>query len=189
MSNSNAPCGFSPIRRNGGEIRRTPYSIASGYNTALGQGDPVQLTGTGTNIQVCAAGQVNAIGVFAGCEYTDAQGQRHWTDYWPANQTGTNIVAYVWDDPMQEFEIQADSAAAGDIGALADWVVGTPSATTKMSTTYLAVTGNATGTDSKGIRLMRLTDKPNNAYGAYAMLEVRFAEHALLTGAASAGGV
>lgn len=189
MANANAPSGFHPVRhKTGGEIRISPYTIASQYGTAIGKGDPVAMTGTGKNIEVSAAEDVNPIGVFAGCEYVDSTGTKKFSDYWPASTTATKIVAYVWDDPMLVFEVQADSAAAGDMGALADWVVGTPSATTGLSGATVAVSG-ATGTSGKGIRLMGLSARPNNAYGAYAKLDVMFAEHMLLTGTNAAGGV
>lgn len=189
MANTNAPRGFVPVRHlTGGQITLREFSIASGYNTALGAGDPVELTGTGTNIQLAASGNVDNLGVFAGVRYTNSSGQRVYSGYWPANTTGTNIVALVYADPMIVYTIQGDSVAAGDVGALADWTAGTPSATTQQSTTYLAVNG-ATGTTGKSVRILGLSPKPNNNYGAYAKLEVVFAEHALLTAAAGAGGV
>jgi hypothetical protein len=189
MANANAPSGFHPVRhKTGGEIRMSKYTIASEYGTAIGRGTVVELTGTGKNIQVAAKSNVDNIGVFAGCEYVDAQGEKHFSDYWPASQVATKIIAYVWDDPMLVFRCQADSCAEGDVGALADWIVGTPSATTGLSASYLEVNG-ATATTAEGMRIMGLSDIPNNAYGAYAKIDVMFAEHALLTGANGAAGV
>lgn len=189
MANTNAPRGFVPVRHlTGGQITLREFSIASGYAANLGAGDPVELTGTGTNIQLAAAQNVDNLGVFAGVRYTNSSGERVYSGYWASGTTGTDIVALVYCDPMIVFEIQADSAAAGDVGALADWTVGAPSATTQQSTTYLTVNG-ATGTTGKSIRILGLSPKIDNAFGAYAKLEVVFAEHALLTGAAGAGGV
>ena len=189
MANANAPCGFSPVRhKSGGQIRISNYTIASGYAANLGRGDPVELTGTGKNIQAAAGGNVDNLGIFAGVEYTDAQGQRQYSGYWASGTVGTDIVASVWDDPMIVFEVQGDSVAEGDIGALADWTLGTPSAVLERSTTSLAVDA-ATGTTGKSIRLLGLVQRANNNYGAYAKIECVFAEHALLTGAAGAAGV
>jgi hypothetical protein len=189
MANKSAPSGFHPVRhKTGGEIRMTKYAIASTYGTALGKGDPVELTGTGKNIQLSAAGNVNSLGVFAGCSYTDATGEKRFSEYWPAGTVATEIVALVWDDPMIIFAIQGDSVAEADIGALADWTVGTPSAVTGLSTTFLAVNG-ATATSGKGARILRLAETVNNAYGAYAKIETMFAEHMLLTGTDATGGV
>lgn len=189
MANTNAPRGFVPIRHlTGGQITLREMSIASGYAANLGVGDPVEMTGTGTNIQLAAAQNVDNIGVFAGVRYTNAQGIPTFSGYWASGTTGTDIVALVYADPMIVYEIQANSAAAIDVGTVCDWTVGTPSLTFQQSTTYLTVNG-ATGTTGKSIRVLALSPKIGNAYGAYAKLEVVFAEHALLTGAAAAGGV
>lgn len=185
MANTNAPRGFVAIgHMNGGQAPMHDYTIASTYGTALGAGDPVEMTGTGRNIQVSATTNVNSIGVFAGCSYTDSTGKRIYADYWPAGTTATNIVAHVLDDPFTLFEIQCDSLAEGDVGSVSDYTVGTPSATTGQSTTYLAVSAATSG---KCIQILGLSRKPNNAYGAYAKAQVRFASHAYLTGAAAAG--
>jgi len=190
MANTNAAVGFVPVRHlTGGEIRLANLSIASGYNAALGKGDPVELTGTSDNIQYAAAENVNNIGVFAGCFYVDSRGIPVFSEYWPANTVTKNAapaVALVWRDPMIVFRCQCDTLAAADIGALADWATATPTAATRLSATQLVASVNA-GTN-KSIRILKLSDIPDNAYGAYAKADVVFAEHALLTGANGAGG-
>jgi hypothetical protein len=191
MANADNAIGFVPIKhKTGGEIRLTEYSIASGYNAALGKGDPVELTGTGTNIQKAAAENVDNIGVFAGVRYTDAQGNPVFSEYWTAGTAtkgSVDAVALVWDDPQIVYRIQCDSLAQADVGALADWDAGTPSSTTRLSGTELVA--SSTGTSGKSIRILGLSDIQDNAVGAYAKADVMFAEHALLTGAAGAGGV
>jgi hypothetical protein len=161
-----------------------PYSIASTYNTDIGLGDPVELTGTGTNIGLAAAGNVDNLGVFAGCEYTNSDGQKVWKPNWVAGTTATNVVAYVWDDPSMVFRTQIDTIAEADVGLLVDWVIGAPGATGR-STTYAATASKAT--TGASLRIKRLV--PGESYGAYAKIEVCFAEHIHLTGAAGAGGV
>lgn len=188
MANTDNAVGFVPIRhQKGGEMRLGQYTIASGYATALGKGDPVELTGTGKNIQKAAAESVYNIGVFAGVSYVDANGMLQFSEYWAASTTGTQIKAWVWDDPGIIFRVQCDTLAEGDVGALADWDAGTPSATTRLSGVELVA--SSTGTSGKSIRILGLSDVPGNAYGAHAMADVVFAEHVLLTGAAGAGGV
>lgn len=188
MANVDSAVGFSPVRhKTGGEITMTEYTIATNYNTAMGRGDVVEMTGTGRNIQKAAAGNENNRGVLAGVEYVDSTGRKQFSTYWAGATTNTNIKALVWDDPMIVFEVQCDSLAEGDVGAHADWDSGTPSATTGLSGLELAST--ATGTSGKGMKIMRLSPKVGNAYGAYAKAEVMFAEHDLLTGATGAGGV
>ena len=191
MANADNAIGFVPIKhKTGGEIRLTEYTIASSYNAALGKGDPVELTGTGTNIQKAAAGNVDNIGVFAGCRYIDTLGNPVYSEYWTAS-TATKgavaAVALVWDDPNIVFRIQCDTLAQADVGAHADWDSGTPSATTRLSGCELVA--SATGTTDKSIKIMALSDIPDNAVGTYAKADVMFVEHALKTGAAGAGGV
>lgn len=187
MANANAPSGFTPIRhKTGGQLAPTPYSIATGYATAIGMGDPVQLTGTGKNIELSESGNVDNLGVFAGVEYTDSDGQRQWSERWVAGTAATDIVVYVYDDPFVVYEAQMDTCAAANIGTVCDWTIGAPTAAHPRSATYL-VAGSATTGGS--VRVLGLIDRPDNAYGAYAKVECMLAEHILLTGAASAGGV
>ena len=92
MANVNGPVGLVPSRvLGGGCITSNPYSIASAYDTAIHVGDPVEMTGTSNNIGRAAAGTVNAIGVFAGCKFIDAEGRPQFKPYWPANQVATEI--------------------------------------------------------------------------------------------------
>jgi hypothetical protein len=189
MANTNAPFGLRPIRhQTGGQIRASEYSIASGYSTSIFTGDVVEMTGTGKNVEQAAAANADNIGVFAGCRYVNQQGEQVFSQYWPASTTATEIVAFVYDDPFIVFEVQADSAAEGDVGALADWVVGTGSSVTGQSALYAEVNGE-TATTAEALRIMGLVNRPGNAFGAYAKLEVMFAEHVLRTGAAGAGGI
>jgi hypothetical protein len=187
MANVNAPRGLVPIRHaTGGVIRTESYTIASTYGYDIGRGHPVELTGTGKNIQLSAATNVDSIGVFAGCRWVDANGSQHFSNYWPASTTGTEIEALVWTDPDIIYEIQADSCAEADVGLLADWNAGTTSTTYGVSGAY-AVVSAAASTD-KGLRVLGLVPRVDNAYGAYAKVEVKFAEHAIGDVVAGVGG-
>lgn len=189
MANTDSAFGLRPYRHlTGGCVRTNEYSIASGYNTNLFHGDPVEMTGTGKNVQLAAAGNIDNIGVFAGCRYVNAQGEQKFSKHWPANTVATEIVAYVYDDPNIVYEAQCDTLAAGDVGALVDWNVGTGSASTGLSGAYADI-GALTATAAKSLRILELKPAVDNAYGAYAKALVMFAEHALKTGAAGAGGV
>lgn len=188
MGNVNGPVGLKAVRHmTGGCVRLSEYSIASGYTTAIYKGDPVEMTGTGRNIALAAAANVDNIGVFAGVRYVDAQGNQVFSRYWPASTTATDIVALVYDDPETIFEVQCDTLAEADVGNLMDWAAGTPSAVTGLSGAYADESTKATTACS--LRIQRLVPRVDNAYGAYAKAEVTFAEHALKTGAAGAGGV
>ena len=111
------PYGLKPINLYGG----TPfagatrqYRIASGYNTAIFNGDVVEMIDNGTIIKSAvtsarATVTVSQImGVFMGCSYVNAQGQTIFAQYFPANTaapTGTVITAYVVNDPNTLFKV------------------------------------------------------------------------------------
>lgn len=189
MANINGPFGLRPVRKlGGGEITQNEYSIATNYATAIYTGDVVEMTGTGRNIAQAAATNVDNVGVFRGCSYDDAQGNRVFSALWPGVSDGkTNIVAYVIDDPDVVFECQADTIAEADIGNLADWNVGTGNAATGVSGLYWQ--DSTKGTTGGSLRAMRLVNRPDNAYGAYAKIEVMFAEHVLKGVVSGVGGI
>lgn len=190
MANSDAPYGLAPSRKlGGGAVTMNAYSIATTYGTAMYTGDPVMLTGTGNNIELATAGTVNAIGVFAGCNYIDSEGRVTFKPYWAAStalEANTTCEALVFDDPDIIFRAQADTVAAADIGALVDWVIAAGSTKTGRSGTYAE--GSSTATTGKSLRLYRLLPEVGNAYGAYGQVEVMFAEHALKGVVAGVGG-
>jgi hypothetical protein len=189
MANADNAIGFVPIKhKTGGEIRLTEYKIKSGYNTALGKGDPLMGTGDGY-VEEAAATEEEIIGVFAGCRYIDANGNPVYSEYWPANTAtkgAADAAALVWDDPMIVFRIQCDTLALTDVGALADYDTGAPSATTRLSGVELVASSTAT---PASVRILGLSDIPDNAVGAYAKADVMFAEHVGLNSAAGAAGV
>lgn len=102
------PYGFKPVNLLGGQVyagstRQIP--IASGHATAIFYGDVVIMSANGCITgAVLTATTVNVLGIFQGCSYVNAQGQRVFSQYFPANTTGTadtsdGIIAYVADDP------------------------------------------------------------------------------------------
>lgn len=190
MANTNGPFGLRPVRKlGGGVITQNAYSIATAYATAIYVGDVVEMSGTGRDVTKAAADNDDNIGVFRGCSYVDANGSWTFAHYWPGVSDGKkDIVAYVIDDPDVIFECQADAALAANIGNICDWNVGTGNANTGISGLYAVVSG-LTGTSGDPLRVMRLVDRPGNEYGAYAKIEVMFAEHALKGVVAGVGGI
>lgn len=187
MANTNGAYGLKPLRHlSGGCIRMSEYSIASAYDTNVFTGDPVEMTGTGKNIALAAADNADSIGVFAGCRYVDASGQVQNSQYWPADTVATEIVAFVYDDPQIVYSAQSTTVAAADIGQLADWDgtagnTATGNSGNQVDGTSYAATGGA-------LRVLGLIPSPDNAYGAYAKVEVMFAEHALSGVVSGVGG-
>ena len=190
MANVDQKFGMRPVRTiDGGNVNQQEYSINTTYATAIYAGDVVEMTGTGRQVSKAAATNVDNIGVFVGCSYTDAVGKPIWSGYWPGVSDGkSNIKAYVVSDPDAIFVVQADSCAEGDVGALCDWNVGTGSTLTGTSGLYAVVNG-ATATTGKALRILGLANLPGNDYGAYAKIEVFFANHVLGRVVSAVGGI
>lgn len=190
MPNVNAPRGLSPRRTlSGAGIVANPYSIAANYTTAIYRGDVVQLTGTGKNIAQSEAGNVDNLGVFAGCSYIDASGKSVWSKYWPGVSDGkTNIVALVWDDPNVVWEVQADGCVAAEVGVVCDWNVGTGNVASGQSGLYAVVSGTS-ATTGGSLKVMGLVDRPDNEYGSYAKIEVLLIEHVNNAVVSGVGGI
>lgn len=192
MANVNAKFGLRPVRTlSGGSVNQNVFAIATDYATAIYTGDPVQQTSTSKNVILAEAGNVDNIGVFVGCSYTDANGKPTFSPYWPGVSDGkSNIKAYVVSDPDTIFEVQADGCVATEVGLVCAWNAGTGSALTGLSGAYAVVSGtSSTSGAGKGLRVMGLVDRPDNAYGAYAKIEVMFAEHVLARVVSSVGGI
>lgn len=151
MSATSAPFGFRPSFHNSGQMRPKAYTITSTYATSIYSGDPVKLTDNGV-IQLgtsdgTRSGTVDGIallGIFAGCQYLDASGKPTISPFWPSGTTGTEIVAWVYDDPETLFDVQYDNPSAGTtvqtaVGEECDWVVASPggSTSTGLSNTKL----------------------------------------------------
>lgn len=193
MANSDAGFGLKPVRHlTGGEIRSNSYTIATGYTPAIYSGDPVlQHTDGSIIIAIGTAGTPSptCIGVFQGCSYTDATGKKVYSPYWPALTAATNIEALVIDDPDVIFAIQSGSTgvAAGDIGQLASVTIAAGSAATGRSKTVLGTSTMAT--TGEQFRILRIVDDGVNVAGAYAVVEVAWAEHALKGVISGVGGI
>jgi hypothetical protein len=188
MANVNGAYGLRPSRHlKGGTIRMSEYSIASELAADIKCGDPVELTGTGRNITLAAADNADSIGVFMGCNYVDSTGSHKFSKQWVSGQVGTEAVAHVCDDPDVVFTGQATTIAEGDIGQLADWDGSAGNASTGISGNQ--IDGTSYGATGGALRVLGLVKEPGNDYGAYAKVEVVFAEHVLSNVVSGVGGV
>lgn len=108
-----APYGLVPINLIGGypfagAMRHIP--IASGYATAIFNGDVVKLTTDGTLIKDTGTATATPVGVFLGCSYTDATFGKMFRQYFPASTVASDIMAFVCDDPNALFKIATVSS-------------------------------------------------------------------------------
>lgn len=129
---------------------------ADGYialSTASGADGTTNALPTGTNL-------TGSLGVFVGCEYVNAQGQVIHSQYYPsgyAAPTGTQIKAYVVDDPNVLFQGQLDGAAdQSDIGA---------------NTFFAAVQSTSTGSTRTGVSNTALESTTVTTTAAFRIVE------------------
>jgi hypothetical protein len=114
MANVSEKFGLRPYRKLDGTPlvgAQNRYTIASGYATAIYQGDLVEPLTSG-NIQKHGANTSDAVvGVFNGCFYTDPTTQKPtYSNYYPGSIAASDITAFIIDDPDAVFLIDADEA-------------------------------------------------------------------------------
>lgn len=143
MSAISAPFGFRPSYHNSGQMRPKAYTIASTYAATIFSGDPVKLTdngvvqlGTSDGTRSGTVDGISLLGIFAGCQYLDASGKPTISPFWPGGTTGTEIVAWVYDDPETLFDVQYTNPSAGTtvqtaVGEECDWTVASPGGSTQ----------------------------------------------------------
>ena len=178
MANVDAAFGFVPIRHLAvnGYSRANKYTITSGLSEDIFTGDLVIITADGV-ITPHTATEVNNIGVFAGVSYTASDGSYVYAQYFASGTTGSDFIAYVYDDPYTVFKVQsAGTPAQTNIGNCADVVAGTGSTITGQSGFELSGTmSNGTAT----CKILGLYEGPENAFGTNAIMEVLINEHLL----------
>lgn len=172
MANLDAPNGFTPVRHlNGGTVRYAGgYTIDSAEASSIFLGDAVILhatpSGNGNNIDVAAAGG-ELIGVFAGCQYTAANGDVVWAKQWVGGTVTLGSVAaeaFVYVDPQIVFSVQVDGTIADtDIGNFADLVAGAGNASTGVSGFELSAT--TAGTIAQ-FQILGLSSAPDGIFTA-----------------------
>jgi len=143
MSSTSAPFGFRPSFHNSGQMRPKAYVIASTYAATIFSGDPVKLTdngviqlGTSDGTRSGTVDGISLLGIFAGCQYLDVSGKPTISPFWPGGTTGTEIVAWVYDDPETLFDVQYTNPSAGTtvqtaVGEECDWTVASPGGSTQ----------------------------------------------------------
>ena len=166
MSNQDAPFGLRPSRTSISSQQQNRYRIASGYATAIYQGDLVAMVTGGGIERVAAGGSGLILGVFNGCNYTDpTTGKPTWSAYYPGGVAASDIIANVIDDPNATFEIQADAAfPVADLAGNFDIVDNSPvgDTTSGMSRMELDVTTGAT-TSTLPLKAIDISQDPENS--------------------------
>lgn len=188
MSSTSAPFGFRPSYHNSGQMRPKAYTITSTYGTDIFSGDPVKLTdngviqlGTSDGTRSGTTDGIALLGIFAGVQYLDASGKPTISPFWPASTTGTEIIAWVYDDPETLFDVQYDNPSAGTtiqtaVGEECDWTVASPGGSTRtgLSNTRLGVIQATSGQ----FQITGFADNINDTLtDAFVQVTVRINEH------------
>ncbi len=190
MSSTSAPFGFRPSYHNSGQIRPKAYTIASAYAANIFSGDPVKLTDAGVIQLATSDGTrsgttdgISMLGIFGGCQYIDATGKPTISPFWPTGTTGTEIVAWVFDDPETLFDVQYTNPGTPGtdtmqtaVGEQCDWTVASPggSSQTGISSTQLG----AIQTTSGQFQITGFAENINDSLtDAYIVATVRINEH------------
>ena len=188
MSSISVPFGFRASYHNSGQMRPKAYAIASTYAANIFSGDPVKLTdngviqlGTSDGTRSGTTDGVSLLGIFAGCQYLDAGGKPTISPFWPTGATGTEITAWVYDDPETLFDVQYNNPSAGTtvqtaVGEECDWTVASPGGSTQtgLSNTYLTAIQATSGQFQITGFGYEITDSLTDAY---VVVSVRINEH------------
>jgi len=122
------PYGLKPINLIGGQVfagatRQLPIATSSvNYNTAIFNGDVVQLASSGTviisTLDTDTSPVAGVVGVFLGCTYTNpVTKQLTFSQYWPGFASGvTDAKAYIADDPDQLYKVVSVGDTADGTG-------------------------------------------------------------------------
>lgn len=188
MSTTSAPRGLKPVGLLGG----MPFAgstrslkIKNNYATAIFNGDVVGLAATtgsddGHIVRETAAGEVNPIGVFLGCSYTDPNSkQKTFQQYYPASTAADDIMAYVCDatDVLFKVAILSSGTTIGDmaitdIGANVAGVNNAGSTTTGNSKSGISDTSATTAT--LPFRVVGLVEETKNSSGGFTEAYVKW---------------
>jgi len=188
MSSTSAPFGFRASYHNSGQMRPKAYVIASAYAANIFSGDPVKLVdagviqlGTSDGTRTGTTDGISLLGIFAGVQYLDASGKPTISPFWPSGTTGTEITAWVYDDPETLFDVQYTNPSAGTtvqtaVGEECDWVVASPggSTSTGLSTTQIGAIQATSGQFQITGFGYEITDSLTDAY---VVVSVRINEH------------
>lgn len=183
MANVNKPFGLRPVGNLSatGAQKQYGYTIASGYGTAIYQGDLVVVY-DGYIIKYDAATHAAPTGVFNGCQYNDPTraDKPTWKNYYPGSITPNigSIICEVLDDPNQMFLIQAGgSVVAANIGKNADPTASTTGSTTSGVSAGSLDSASIAKTAALTFKIVGLNQDPENAFGTYAVVVVKLNQH------------
>lgn len=185
MSSASAPFGLRPSFHPSGTIRPSVGTITSATAANVFTNQPVRIDpGTGDILPAGAGAGTTLVGVMQGVEYTNAQGRRTVSNWWPTGTVtqdtdGGNILYYT-QDPFIVYAIQANgSIARTSLGAMGSYTAAAGSTATGLSSQTLDTGTLADAADQ--LQIIGITKGPDNDWGdAFTVVDVQIAQHQLL---------
>ena len=163
MATSASPYGARPIGTLSGsgswtgKVRHLP--IASGYGTAIFNGDFVKVVADG-DIGTTA---LTTCGIFVGCSYTPSTtNQKTFNTQWPASTVASDAMAYVIDDPFVVFQMQGDEALNTTDRGLNAAVVQTAGSTSIGKSKNALDASTPATTNTLPLRILDFVDGPDS---------------------------
>jgi len=175
--------GFRPIKKiaqNYNNAALSEYNVAAS-SALISHACLVQLTADGV---VLASGNTttNNLGTLNGVFYTDATSNKPtFSNFSPASNTATDIVAFINDDPMQMFEVMSADTAfnQNEVGHLADQVLEVGATPLFVSKSKISATTATTQAQLFIMGVSRDPDHSDTTEEGFA-LRVQIREHILI---------
>ena len=175
--------GFRPIKKiaqNYNNAALSEYNVAAS-SALISHACLVQLTADGV---VLASGNTttNNLGTLNGVFYTDATSNKPtFSNFSPASNTATDIVAFINDDPMQMFEVMSADTAfnQNEVGHLADQVLAVGTTPLFVSKSKISATTATTQAQLFIMGVSRDPDHSDTTEEGFA-LRVQIREHILI---------
>jgi len=175
--------GFRPIKKiaqNYNNAALSEYNVAAS-SALISHACLVQLTADGV---VLASGNTttNNLGTLNGVFYTDATSNKPtFSNFSPASNTATDIVAFINDDPMQMFEVMSADTAfnQNEVGHLADQVLEVGATPLFVSKSKISATTATTQAQLFIMGVSRDPDHSDTTAEGFA-LRVQIREHILI---------
>ena len=167
MANVSEKFGLRPYRKLDGTPlvgAQNRYTIASGYATAIYQGDLVIPVAAGNIERHTAGNSTPVVGVFNGVFYTDPTTQKPtYKNFYPGSIAASDITAFVVDDPDAVFLVDADEAfTRADL--FANYSVTNTTGVTQTGISKVQLDVSATGTAATFVvQAIDISQDPDNS--------------------------
>ena len=184
--------GFRPIKKiaqNYNNAALSEYNVAAS-SALISHACLAQLTADGV---VLASGNTttNNLGTLNGVFYTDATSNKPtFSNFSPAANTATDIVAFINDDPMQMYEVMSADTAfnQNEVGHLADQVLAVGTTPLFISKSKISATTATTQAQLFIMGVSRDPDHSDTTEEGFA-LRVQIREHILVGNDTQRAGV